>query len=101
MKLHTRLREVRKETNHLQEHVANALGVSREVIVNIEAGLRKVSAEDLIRLSGFYRMSLDELVYGEETEEIKKAFTCFFNKLSREDQNEVLYIMRVKSRKLR
>ena len=94
--LHLRLRELRKASNHLQEHIASALGISRSAVVEIEAGNRKISAIELIKLSEFYQMSLDELIYGQETEDTKKAFTCYFNKLSEEDKTEILYIMKFK-----
>ena len=95
--LHLRLRELRRATNHLQEHVATALGISRSAVVEIEAGNRKISAIELIKLGEFYQISLDELVYGKETEDVQKAFTCYFNKLSKEDKTEILYIMKFKN----
>lgn len=46
-----RIREYRKERNFKQEIVANALGLPRTSISQIETGDRKVSAEELCKLS--------------------------------------------------
>lgn len=54
-----RLREARKLAGLSQGQVANMLGLHRPSISEIEAGNRKVSAEELSDLCDIYDVSLD------------------------------------------
>ena len=73
--LNERLRDYRKESKITQEQIAKVLGINRCAVVEMESGRRKVSAEELIKLSEFYKITIDELVYGEKTEASLEAFT--------------------------
>jgi len=53
-----RLREAREKAGFTQEQVARALGLVRPVIVQIEAGKRKVSSLELVSLARLYGRSL-------------------------------------------
>jgi transcriptional regulator with XRE-family HTH domain len=58
----TRLKEARKLAGLSQGQVATMLGLHRPSISEIEAGNRKVSAEELNRLCEIYDVSLDWVV---------------------------------------
>lgn len=52
-----RLREARKMAGLSQLHVANMLGLHRPAISEIEAGNRRVSADELAQLANIYDVS--------------------------------------------
>ena len=57
-----RLREARKLAGLSQGHVAKILGLHRPSISEIEAGNRRVSAEELARLAEIYDVGVDWLI---------------------------------------
>ncbi|KPK73165.1 repressor protein [candidate division WOR_3 bacterium SM23_60] len=57
-----KIRELRAQNEISQEQLAKALKVSRSAISQIENGERKVCAEELIRLSEIFGMSVDSLL---------------------------------------
>lgn len=61
-----RLREAREYVGLSQEEVAQALGVSRPTVTNIETGNRRVEAVELDKLATLYRQSVTFLLSGEE-----------------------------------
>lgn len=61
-----RLREAREYVGLSQEDVAQALGVSRPAITNIETGNRRVEAVELDKLATLYRQSVTFLLSGED-----------------------------------
>jgi transcriptional regulator with XRE-family HTH domain len=61
-----RLREAREYVGLSQEHVAQALGLSRPAITNIETGNRRVEAVELDKLATLYRQSVSFLLSGED-----------------------------------
>lgn len=93
--LGTRLKEAREYLGLTQEDVAKLMGVSRVIITNIEAGIRKVSAEELSKFSKIYGWTMEELMEGEKAENVP-MFARTFNELSEEDQNEILNLIKFK-----
>ncbi|WP_122835424.1 helix-turn-helix domain-containing protein [Burkholderia pseudomallei] len=70
-----RLREAREYAGLSQEEVASALGISRPAVTNIEAGLRKVEAVELDKLSTLYGRTVQYLLTGEkQVDEGRLAF---------------------------
>lgn len=61
-----RLREAREYVGLSQEDVAQALGLSRPAITNIETGNRRVEAVELDKLATLYRQSVSFLLTGDE-----------------------------------
>jgi transcriptional regulator with XRE-family HTH domain len=53
-----RLREARKLAGLSQGHVAKMLGLHRPSVSEIEAGNRRVSADELARLAGIYDVNV-------------------------------------------
>lgn len=95
-KLGTRLKKAREYLGLTQEDVAKLMGVSRVVITNIESGTRKVSAEELSKFSKIYGWSMEELLDGEKKEENIPMFARTFNELSKEDQDEIVNLIKFK-----
>lgn len=61
-KLGQRTRELREKGGISQERLAELLGISRPAVSQMEAGERKISAEELIKLSEIFRLSLENLI---------------------------------------
>lgn len=64
VQLGRRLREAREYVGLSQEEVAFALSISRPAVSNIEAGVRKVEAFELNKLSELYGRTVDYLLTG-------------------------------------
>ena len=93
--LGTRLKKAREYLGLSQEDVANLIGVSRVIITNIEAGIRKVSAEELSKFAKIYGWTMEELLEGEKEENVP-MFARTFSELSKEDQDEILNLIKFK-----
>ena len=57
-----RIKELRVKTGISQQKLADTLGVSRPTITQIEAGERKVSSDELIKLSEIFDCTLEHLL---------------------------------------
>ncbi len=62
IKLGQRIKELRQRLGITQQKLAELLGVSRPTIVQIENGERKVSAEELIKLSEIFDLPVEGLL---------------------------------------
>ncbi|WP_144624864.1 helix-turn-helix domain-containing protein [Bacillus velezensis] len=65
-----RLRELRKNSSRKisQKEAGRSVGVSRTAYANYEHGNREPDLNTLIKLSNYYRVSLDYLIKGDEVE---------------------------------
>jgi transcriptional regulator with XRE-family HTH domain len=61
-RLAKRIKNLRERIGFSQEALARKLGVSRVVISQIENGERKVSAEEIVKLSKIFNLSVDTLL---------------------------------------
>lgn len=87
-----RLRSAREYVGLSQDDVAEYLGVSRPAVTNMEAGNRKVSADELARLARLYRRPYEYFI-GEETESEDVTTTALYRvtrDLSDRDREQVL-----------
>lgn len=88
-----RLREAREYVGLSQDEVAQALGLSRPAITNIETGNRKVEAVELERLAKLYGQSVNYLLSGEDPLAAAPEQVQFLARavkgLSRKDLDEV------------
>ena len=66
MELHEKLQALRKRKGLTQEELAGALFVSRTAISKWESGRGYPSIDSLKAISGFFSISIDELLSGEE-----------------------------------
>ncbi|MGN0906802.1 MAG: helix-turn-helix domain-containing protein [Bullifex sp.] len=62
------LARLRKEHGYTQESLAEALGVSRQAVSKWESGQSFPETEKLLKLSGLYGCTLDELLTGKKEE---------------------------------
>lgn len=93
--LHVRIKRLRKESRMTQEEIAATLHINRLSVGAIEAGKRRITADELSALCDLFRCSADELLFGKS----KDAFQPFFRTyeaLSAGDKKEVLELMEFK-----
>lgn len=92
----SRLRAARENAGLSQGQVAKLLGLQRPAISEIEAGRRKVSAEELAQLSEIYDISVSWATTGEseiEDPSIELA-ARELKKLKKEDLNRLMQLLR-------
>ncbi len=56
------LRELREQNKKTLSEVAKALGVTIRAVSNYEQGIRKLNIEQLIPLSQFYDVDIEEII---------------------------------------
>lgn len=99
-KIATRLKEARLLSGLSQAQAADKLGLQRPAVSEIEAGKRKVSAEELIQFSTLYKVDTSWLLLKDNdndppiTEQLKFA-ARELSKLSQEDIQKVLDVLKI------
>lgn len=92
----TRLRAAREQAGLSQGQVAKLLGLQRPSISELEAGRRKVSAEEVTRFANIYNVSVSWLM--EEESEVPDPTVELaareLAKLRKEDLDTVLNVLR-------
>ena len=57
---------LRFDNGYTQHYIANVLGVSREVYCYLENGRRELKLWHIMRLSRFYNVTTDYILFGSE-----------------------------------
>lgn len=96
--LYERLKTARKNLHLSQEYVSNYIGITRTAIVEIEAGKRKISTDELAKFSTLYQISVDELMNGRNIEMPVQMFARSFGELDEADQREILNLIEFKKK---
>ncbi len=92
--MNERLKQARKFLKLSQEFVARQMNLSRPTISAIEAGQRKVTAEELAGFSRLYGVSVDELIHGKAFENVEtEMFARAFSELSDIDKKEIMNLI--------
>lgn len=93
-----KLREAREYLELTQEQVASLMGMTRNMIVNIENNNRKVSSEELLKFSTIYGLTMEEIVSEDKKiNENNMLFARGFESLSEKDQKEILNLINFKN----
>ncbi len=95
-KLHENIKLARLGLHLSQEYVAKQLNINRTSVVQIEAGSRKVTAEEAEKFSKLFGIPVDELLNGREAIPPETVFAREFNKLDEDDQKEILNLVEFK-----
>ncbi|MGD0585849.1 MAG: helix-turn-helix transcriptional regulator [Oryzomonas sp.] len=92
----TRLRAAREQAGLSQGQVAKIMNLQRPTITEIEAGRRKVSAEELPRLADIYNVSVSWLTNNEPDvpDPAVELAARELSKLKKEDFDAVLNLLR-------
>ena len=94
--LYERIREARNKLGLTQEYVANYLGLSRATFTQMENGNRKITAEELSKLSTLFGLSADTLLNGKDISEPATMFARSFDKLNERDKAEIMNMIHFK-----
>lgn len=91
-----RLRQARDQAGLSQAQVAKELGLHRPAVSEIEAGRRRVSAEELSQLAELYGVSLSWLTQSgtDTTDPAVELAARGLAKLKKEDLDRVLELLR-------
>ncbi|MEA5020498.1 MAG: helix-turn-helix transcriptional regulator [Gordonibacter sp.] len=95
-KLNERVRQARTELHLSQDYVARFLGIGRSAVAEIESNKRKISAEELGKLSDLFLIPADELLNGKKIDMPAQVFARSFESLGESDQQEILNLMKFK-----
>lgn len=94
-----RLKKARELSGLSQAQVASKLDVQRPAISEIEAGRRKVSAEELIQFSKLYKVDSSWLLSEDDNPDIGQGKLKFaareLSKMSDEDKNRLFEILNI------
>lgn len=62
LQLGEKLKDIRKELGFSQDFVAKELGITRQAVIAIEAGKRKIDSFELFKLADLYNVSARDLL---------------------------------------
>lgn len=91
-----RIKEYRNQLSLSQEYVSNFLGMNRTTYTQMENGNRKVTAENLFKLSTLFGVSADHLLNKNEVNQSATMFAHSFDNLDEDDQTEIMNLIRFK-----
>ncbi|UPQ75268.1 helix-turn-helix domain-containing protein [Chryseobacterium nepalense] len=89
-KIAERLKEARSLAGLSQENASRMLNIPRPAISEIEAGRRKVSAEEIIQFAKLYKVSTSWLLLkdGQEENEMDEQLKVAARELSKMNEND-------------
>ena len=94
--LNERIKEYRTRLHLSQDYVAKYLGINRASFTQLENENRKVSAEEIDKLSPLFGVTVDTLLKGNELSQPATVFARSFEKLSEVDQAEIMNLIKFK-----
>lgn len=98
-KIATRLKEARVLSGLSQAQAADKLELQRPAISELEAGKRKVSAEEIIQFANLYKVDTAWLLNGDELDEHMDEQLKFaareLSKLSKSDVQRLLEVLKI------
>lgn len=94
--IYERIKGCRNQLHLSQEYVAKFLGMNRTTYTQLENGNRKITAEDILKLSKLFGVSADTLLNKDEISQPATVFARSFQNLDEEDQAEIMNLIRFK-----
>lgn len=94
--INERIKEFRNQLHLSQEYVANFLGINRATYTQLENGKRKVTAEDISRLSELFGITADAILNENKMSQPATLFARSFEKLDENDQVEIMNLIKFK-----
>lgn len=91
-----RIKELRTKLHLSQDYVATYLGINRATFSQLENGNRRVTADDLSKLSTLFGVSADSILHGSEVSQPAVIFARSFENLDEMDQAEIMNLIRFK-----
>ena len=96
MGINERIKNFRNRLHLSQEYVANFLGINRATYTQMENGKRKITAEDISRLSELFGVTADALLNENKISQPSTVFARCFEKLDENDQAEIMNLIKFK-----
>ena len=96
MGINERIKNFRNRLHLSQEYVANFLGINRATYTQMENGKRKLTAEDISRLSELFGVTADALLNENKISQPSTVFARSFEKLDENDQAEIMNLIKFK-----
>lgn len=94
--INERIKEFRNQLHLSQEYVAKFLGINRATYTQMENGKRKVTAEDISRLSELFGITADAILNENKMSQPTTLFARSFEKLDENDQAEIMNLIKFK-----
>lgn len=97
MTINERIKNFRNQFHLSQEYVARYLGVNRATYTQMENAKRKITAEDISKLSELFGVTADDLL--NENKVVSQPAAVFarsFEKLDENDQAEIMNLIKFK-----
>ena len=96
MAINERIKNFRNQLHLSQEYVANFLEINRSTYTQMENGKRKITAEDISRLSELFGITADALLNENKISQPATVFARSFEKLDENDQAEIMNLIKFK-----
>ena len=96
MSIYERRKNYRNQLHLSQEYVANFLGINRATYTQMENGNRKITAEDVSKLSDLFGVTADALLNENKLSQPATVFARSFEKLDENDQAEIMNLIKFK-----
>ena len=94
--VHERIKEFRNQLHLSQVYVANYLGINRATYTQMENGNRKITADEISKLSTLFGVSADALLNNSDISQPAIVFARSFEKLDEADQAEIMNLIKFK-----
>lgn len=94
--INERIKNFRNQLHLSQEYVANFLGLNRATYTQMENGKRKITAEDVSRLSELFGVTADAILSESQMSQPAAVFARSFEKLDENDQAEIMNLIKFK-----
>lgn len=93
-----KLRAAREFLGLTQEQVASTLGLTRNIIVNIENDKRAIKSDELYKFSKLYGITMEEIVADDQEIDVtSQMFARGFETLSEKDKQEIINLIKFKN----
>ena len=96
MTINERIKNFRNQFHLSQEYVARYLGVNRATYTQMENAKRKITAEDISKLSELFGVTADALLTENKMSQPATVFARSFEKLDESDQAEIMNLIKFK-----
>lgn len=96
--INERIRYYRDKFHLSQEYVSKYLGINRSTYSQMENGRRKITADEIAMLSRLFGISSDALIDSVDYNNPTMVFARSFEKLSKDDQAEIMNLIRFKEK---
>lgn len=94
--INERIKNFRNQLHLSQEYVATFLGINRATYTQMENGKRKITAEDVSKLSDLFGVTADAILNENSISQPATIFARSFEKLDENDQAEIMNLIKFK-----